>query len=270
MRQVAPVSVVVPCYRCSRTIARAVASVAAQSLKPAEVILVEDGSGDETAAALAGLVSAYEPSWIKLRILDHNIGAASARNAGWDLATQPLVAFLDSDDAWHPKKVEIQYEFMRMSPDVALTGHAHRLVKDQDETVWSLKSGELEVIEKWPLLLSNRFVTPSVMVRNRPEYRFVADQRHMEDHMLWLQILFDGGKLVKLPHDLAAIYKASYGVSGLSAQLWSMEQAELRNYRRVRKFGYIAAHEYGLLAGYSLVKFVRRLLVQGWRSLWTN
>src|SRR5258706_14692588 len=100
--RLAPVSVVVPCYRCADTIERAVRSVAAQTLRPAEVILVDDGSPDGTGAALERLRERFGADWIRIVRLPRNLGSASARNAGWELATQRYVAFLDSDDAWHP------------------------------------------------------------------------------------------------------------------------------------------------------------------------
>ena len=84
MTQFAPVSVVIPCWRCSDTVGRAVASVAAQTLRPKEVILVDDGSGDETYSVLCDLADAYEPHWIKVLALEQNGGAGWARNAGWE------------------------------------------------------------------------------------------------------------------------------------------------------------------------------------------
>ena len=54
----APVSVVIPCYRCSLTIGRALASIAQQSMKPVEVILVDDASGDDTWVVLTKLATA--------------------------------------------------------------------------------------------------------------------------------------------------------------------------------------------------------------------
>ena len=57
----APVSVIIPCFRCTKTIARALASVAAQTLRPAEVILVDDASGDGTRAVLHELQAYYPP-----------------------------------------------------------------------------------------------------------------------------------------------------------------------------------------------------------------
>src|SRR5690606_11478324 len=105
------------------TVVRAVASVDAQTLLPAEVILVDDSSGDGTLNVLYSLQEKYTPGWIKVLALPENVGAGEARNAGWEMATQDYIAFLDADDSWHPQKIEIQYEWMRSHIDVSFTGH---------------------------------------------------------------------------------------------------------------------------------------------------
>jgi glycosyltransferase involved in cell wall biosynthesis len=268
MNKAVPVSVVVPCYRCSLTLERAVESVAAQTRRPVELILVDDASNDETAKLLEALVARYEAGWIKIRWLDGNVGAASARNIGWAAATQPLVAFLDADDAWHAEKLAIQYAYMRAHPAVALSGHKHRLLTQDAALNWKVAEARATTITKWSLLLSNRFVTPSVMVRRDVRHRFVENQRHMEDHMLWLQVLMNGGCVVKLDSELAAIYKEPFGTRGLSAQIWLMERGELGNYRRLFAAGFIKSHEFAMLCVYSLLKYIRRLVIYGAYLRW--
>jgi len=78
----APVSVVVPCFRCAATIGDAVASIVAQTLRPAEVLLVDDASGDDTVAALHRLVATHGSDWIKVIALPANRGPSHARNTG--------------------------------------------------------------------------------------------------------------------------------------------------------------------------------------------
>lgn len=259
MKSGAPVSVVIPCYRCARTIERAVASVAAQTSLPLELILVDDGSGDETRAVLQALPGKYRPGWIKLVLLDQNVGAASARNAGWELASQPYLAFLDADDAWHFRKIETQYAYMKANPDVVLCGHAYRLLKQNMLPYWKVTRGNAESIGKWALILSNKFVTPSVMIRRDVGHRFVERQRYMEDHMLWLKIICSGGRVVKLPTELAAIYKEPFGVMGLSAQVWLMERGDLGNYRRLYQEKYVNGYQFAALGAFSVLKYLRRL-----------
>jgi glycosyltransferase involved in cell wall biosynthesis len=263
-----PVSVVVPCFRCSSTVQRAVRSVAAQTRLPFELILVDDGSGDDTVLLLRKLAALYPPGWIKIELLDRNVGAAGARNAGWARATQPYVAFLDADDAWHPEKIQLQYEYMSTHLEVALSGHGHRILKQNILPDWAAELGTARQVSKWQLLLSNQFVTPSVMVRRDVKSRFVESQRHMEDHMLWLEIIFSGGRVMSIDAELAAIYKNPFGVKGLSSQIWMMERAELENYRRLRGAGFITVSEVAILSVYSTLKFIRRLAIYGGYLRW--
>ena len=261
MNDKAPVCVVIPCYRCVVTIERALASVAGQTVLPSEVILVDDASGDDTRGLLQKLSRRYEPGWIKLVFLEQNVGAASARNAGWDLATQTYVAFLDSDDAWHPEKIEIQCAYMESHPDVVLSGHGYRRLDQDGVPDWHVTQGGVKPIRKWPLILSNKFVTPSVMLRRDVAHRFVEKQRYMEDHMLWLKIVCDGGRIVKFDAELAAIYKEPFGVAGLSSQVWLMERSDLGNYRRLYQKKCINTIQFAFLVIYSALKYVRRLLM---------
>jgi glycosyltransferase involved in cell wall biosynthesis len=255
---VAPVSVVIPCYRCKETIDRAIASVAAQTLRPAEVILVDDGSGDGTREHLERLAAAHPAGWIRVVPLERNEGAASARNAGWVAARQPYLAFLDADDAWHPRKIELQYAYMAAHPDVALSGHGCRLARGPVEHE-RIEAIEAEPMSRLALLASNSLATPSVMLRRGLPQRFRAGRRHVDDHLLWLQIQGSGGQVVWLAPPLAYVYKARYGEGGLSAQLWPMEKAELANYWILRSEGGIGWLGAAALSAWSLAKFLRRL-----------
>lgn len=268
MTTVVPVSVMIPCYRSARTIERAVASVAAQTVLPTEIVLIDDGSADDTRAVLHDLRSRHQPGWIRLVLLDQNVGAASARNAGWAVASQTYIAFLDADDAWHPRKIEIQYAYMSANPDVVLCGHGYRRLKQNVLPDWNVVQGDAQRIRKWALMLSNQFVTPSVMVRRDVEQRFVEKQRYMEDHMLWLKIICSGGRVVKLSTELAAIYKEPFGVMGLSAQVWLMERGDLGNYRRLSEGRFITDYQFAVLVVFSVMKYLRRLLIYGGYLRW--
>ncbi len=261
MKPSAAVSVIIPCFRCAKTIERAIASVAAQTVLPAEVILVDDASSDDTRELLQELANQYAKGWIILVLLDQNVGAGSARNAGWAAANQPLIAFLDADDAWHHQKIEIQHTFMLKNPDVALSGHGFRLIKQGFLPCWDVQKGHVLLIGKWTMILSNRFVTPSVMLRRDVVHRFVERQRYMEDHMLWLKVVCGGAKVVKLSEDLAAIYKDPFGVTGLSSRVWLMERSDLGNYHRLYKDGSINAVQFVPLIAYSMLKYLRRLVI---------
>ncbi len=260
MTQTVPVSVVIPCYRCAKTVERAVVSVAAQTVLPIELILVDDGSADETRSVLYDLRARHAPGWIKLVLLDQNVGAASARNAGWDTAAGRYIAFLDADDSWHPHKLQLQYAFMLSEPDVAVCGHGHHQVARPPK---SLTLGK-PIFRKLPgfyVLLKNPFITPSFMVRSDLAIRFLTGRRHMEDHLFLMRVTTAGLQIAKTRMPLAFIYKNIFGDAGLSADLWVMQRRELENYDILRRDGCISSAAGVFLKTYSWLKFFRRYFI---------
>lgn len=267
MKATAPVSAVIPCFRCARTLERAVASVAAQTVLPVELILVDDGSGDETRSFMTQLQSRCNPGWIRLVMLDTNAGAASARNAGWDQAGGEYVAFLDADDAWHPRKIELQYKFMASAPDVVVAGHGHVQVDGLQAEAGEIGEVEFHRVSPRYVLLKNPFVTPSLMVRRDMELRFLAGRRHMEDHYFLMQVSSAGFSVVKARAPLAFIFKPIFGDSGLSGDLMQMQRSELENYRLLGRSGKISPLAVILLKTYSWLKFFRRYAIVWTRGL---
>jgi glycosyltransferase involved in cell wall biosynthesis len=267
----APVSTVIPCYCCSETIGRALASIAAQTILPHEVILVEDASpdGGATLDALRNLADEYGNVFVvKVIALMKNSGAGSARNRGWDAAGQPYIAFLDADDAWHPKKIEIQYGWMSDHPEYGLVGHAHVLQKGSDRS-WPVLGSDVSVrsISKNKALVSNPFATRTVMLKRDMPFRFKEGKRYAEDYLLWLQILQSDVPSAYLDVPLASSYKDEYGSAGLSSRLWKMEAGVLDTYWVLHKEGDITLVLAFCLSIYSLAKYVRRVgIVLGRRS----
>ena len=104
------VSVVVPMYNAAGTIERALKTVVQQSVVDWELIVVDDGSSD----ASRDIVREKFPH--ATLICQNNMGAAAARNRGVSVATAPLIAFLDADDQWHRRKLEVQLGAMKGHP----------------------------------------------------------------------------------------------------------------------------------------------------------
>ena len=259
-----PVSVVVPCFRCAETIATAIRSVHDQTLRPREVIAVDDASDDETPQELARLEREFGSDWLWVIRLPRNQGPSSARNAGWDAARGDFIAFLDADDTWHPRKIEYQYPMMRADSKIALSAHRHSF--GELAPVASTEPRTTEVTAS-ALLWRNRFVTPSVMLKRGLPFRFREGQRHMEDHLLWMQIAFAGCRITVLEIALAALHKKPFGEAGLSSQLLEMERAELANYRLLCREKHIGRVMLAVLQCWSAAKFLRRLLLVAARRL---
>ena len=113
------ISVLIPAYNCSKTIQATLDSVLAQTRRPDQVIVMDDGSTDDTLA----LVESYRPRVTVLR--QPNKGVAAARNALCGQAQGDLIAFLDADDVWHPRYLEVQNGLFEKHPNAAafFTGH---------------------------------------------------------------------------------------------------------------------------------------------------
>ena len=242
-------------------------SVAAQTLRPVELILVDDGNRDETPQVLAGLRDELGAAWVRIITLERNAGAASARNAGWDNARGEFVAFLDADDSWLPQKLERQIAFMRAHGEFALTGHLAHYGEGIQEGDAHESPGRFRELSRGAVLLKNPMVTPSFIVRRALALRFAGGARHMEDHRLLQEALFSGLRVARLEEVLALVHKPAFGAGGLSAQLWPMERGELENYRALRLAGHIGGPTHAFLAAYSLAKFCRRAAWVGLRRL---
>jgi len=118
----ADVSVIVAAYQAASTVTRTLTSIAAQTLKPVEVVVVDDGSSDSTFE----VVQAYEPhmNGVRLHIIqsDTNQGAGAARNRAIEASSGSTLAFLDADDEWLPEKLE-RSMFHLEDSDYCLVAH---------------------------------------------------------------------------------------------------------------------------------------------------
>jgi len=260
----APVSVIIPCYRNASTIVRAVGSVVSQTLRPEEILLVDDCSNDggATLNALHRLTEAFPQANIRIIAMEKNTGPGGARNAAWVEAAQPYIAFLDADDAWHPRKLEIQYQWMAAHPEVSLTGH-RTLHLAPGETFPEISTDSVsQTVGSMGLLLSNRFPTRTVMLKRDISCRFDSEKRRAEDYLLWLRIVLGGWLASTIEQPLACSFKEDFGSGGLSADLWKMECGELDAYHRIWQEGLLTFPLYLFLVPYSLLKFTRRLLLR--------
>ena len=107
------VSVIIPVYNCERFLAEAIESALAQTYRPLEIIVVDDGSTDQS----ADIARSYE----EVRyIYQSNQGLAVTRNRGLAIAQGEFISFLDSDDLWLPNKLAVQVEHLIEHPDFGL------------------------------------------------------------------------------------------------------------------------------------------------------
>ncbi len=215
------ISVIMPAYNAASFIARSIQSIQQQTFRPLEILVVDDGSKDNTAevaTACGDLVRV---------ICQPNGGPAAARNTGAREAKGEWLAFLDSDDAWLPGKLERQVAVLDDSTSlvhtyctVDFTGPLTPEVQSFD-TLWA----------------RNTICTSSVLLRKSDFDAvggFDTDRSIMavEDYNLWLRLLHRGCKFRVLRERLVDYTPAPNNLSG---QFGLMVRSELNNIEKIRK-----------------------------------
>jgi len=218
------VSIVVPVYNAERTLVATLRSVWAQTCGDFELLVVNDGSTDGTAALLAG------QSDPRLRVISQrNAGVSASRNRGVAEARGEFVAFLDGDDLWTPDKLQAQVAALQGAPDAALVYSWTDLI---DEAGRVIQRGSHVVANGrvYPLLASRNFLdcgsTPlirrSALIEAGP---FDETLKGGEDWDLWLR-LATRHAFVCLP-----VVQVHYRVHGSSAV--SRPEQQVRDVRTV-------------------------------------
>lgn len=248
------ISIIIPCFNSERTIERAIFSIEKQTYKDIEVICIDDGSTDQTVNILERL--SKKLGFLTILKNANNSGPSYSRNRGVSISQGEYIAFLDSDDYWHPQKLELQLQSINKYKYSFIATAAEPNL-DTDFIV-EAHNVEIEHISFKKLLFKNFFSTPSVLMRKEIFLPFDETQKFSEDYKLWLEISSNSLNkmgLIKSP-PLVGLDKFNYGVSGLSNNLWLMEKYEIKNYLFFLKKGYLLP----LLAiPLSLIKYFKRL-----------
>lgn len=180
------VSIIMPTYNRSQKVVRAVESVLDQSFRDFEIIVVDDGSTDDTCQSLAKFGSSI--TYIRCPL---NRGVSAARNAGVRTASAPWIAFLDSDDYWLRDKLGVQMKFLRRNPE---------WVACQTEEIWIRRGRRVNPRRKhkkpsgdiFKRSLALCLVSPSSVVVSRELFDevglFDETLQAAEDYDLWLRI----------------------------------------------------------------------------------
>jgi len=182
------VSVIIPYYRASQTIARAVESALGQTVRPCEIIIVDDGCPEDAVEA----TKEFGSSVTLLR--KPNGGAASARNLGIQHAQGEWIAFLDADDYWEPVKLERQLAF---SEGAGLVGGkwfmetpgSPRWIEEVEDPAFFGRM--LQPRGRVAFHVAMNLWTSALLVRRRAlgELRFVPGLEPAEDRDLWIRLV---------------------------------------------------------------------------------
>lgn len=253
------VSVIIPAYNAERTILECLESVKKQTYSKLEVIVVNDGSKDCTVDILNKFKNKNKEFPLTIYSIN-NSGPATARNWGIKNSHGEFIAFLDSDDKWHPTKIEKQIYYLKKYPEIDLLGCNYSIGRSS-----KIHKDGIMFISKKQLLFKNPFPTPCVILRKQiiqNNLYFSEGKKFSEDYLLWLNIAFNNHKCAKLHEQLTILDdKPTYGHKGLSSRLWDMEKGELSNYKYLYDNSKITLWLFSIATLFSFLKFCKRIII---------
>lgn len=182
------ISVVIPCYNGSRFIEATIRSALAQTHPPLEVIVVDDGSTDDSAEIIRGIDDG------RVRLLQQeNQGESVARNRGMDEAKGDWIAFLDADDLWREDKLEKQIAAAQGdATTVAVVGNVHYFGnREEDAPPFDRPPHEMASVEY--ICELNAFIPSTLIVRADVPARFPVWTKYGEDYVFSLELAMAGG-----------------------------------------------------------------------------
>ena len=202
------VSVIMPAFCAAETLDRAVSSVLQQGFADLDLWIIDDASTDATLALAQRWVA--RDSRVRVIALDHNLGAAGARNRGLTAASGRYIAFLDADDEWLPEKLGLQISAMRETGATLCytafwrqrNGARHRVDVPPTVTYQGLLRGNVigcltAVVDR------SAFAGPLQM----------PDLRRRQDFAFWLYLLRHGAVAVGLARPLAVYHQTGQSLS---------------------------------------------------------
>jgi glycosyltransferase involved in cell wall biosynthesis len=180
------VSIITPTFNSSSYIKNTILSVQNQSLTDWELIIIDDCSTDNSKDIILSL--AEKDTRIKYNKLDHNCGAAVARNFGIKKAQGKYIAFLDSDDIWHTDKLEIQIKKME-SDNLNFTFTNYIIVNQSSDTEIKFQSNLQEVF--YQDIIRFNYIACSTVIYNQETLgkHYMPEIRNRQDWGLWIKLI---------------------------------------------------------------------------------
>jgi glycosyltransferase involved in cell wall biosynthesis len=194
------ITVLMPAYNAGKYIAEAIRSVLAQSFVDFELLIIDDGSTDDTVIE----INKFKDNRIRLIQCEHK-GVALTLNSGLSLAVGDYIARFDADDVCYPERLSVQHEFMQAHPDYILIGSEEDYIDVNSQYIFTSKYTAYsdEEIRSLPSSVCP-FSHVSVMYRRQDVLDAGAYDNNahtFEDHLLWLKLI-QKGKVCNLRHPL--------------------------------------------------------------------
>ncbi len=265
MKEQPLVSVIIPTYNQEKYIKKTLESVLSQTFKSIEIIVVDDGSTDETAE----IVNSFNEPRI-IYIWQKNKGPAAARNTGIKRAQGKYIAFLDADDLWLREKLERQINFMEKNSEIGLLGTGCYEINHKGEMMSKKIFPTKNKILKKILIRYNPFIQSSIMLKKEifdKKEGYNESFPQSEDYELWLRIA-KNYKIANLPEYLVMkrYYKESLSPTKDKEQLLfvlkAKKKAILNDQYPKWCYIYLLKSYLFLKTPFFLRKFVRKYLLR--------
>lgn len=219
------VSLVVPSYNVERYVADAIESALAQTYRPLEIVVIDDGSTDGTAAVVEGYRDREEVRYI----YQENRGLAGARNRGIAEANGAFIGLLDADDLWMPEKVATVVDYLAQHPEIGWATTDCYLMQDTEKTTdryYGTFEPELfptTAAEQLETIARRNFMSVAVTIRRELLDRFGGfDEglRSSEDYDLWIRFMLGGVMVGRVPEPLGWYRLRADSLSADPAPQW--------------------------------------------------
>lgn len=227
------VSVIMPAFNAAGYIEAAVNSVISQSHSNWELFIIDDASSDKTFQIIKALSKA-DPR-IKISHNNENCGAGVSRNKGIKAARGDYIAFLDADDLWKPKKLEIQLEIMQ-EQTAAVCFSSYEQIDEKGNS-------RHEIIEALPVLTYKKLLKSNYLGNLTGMYDvrkigkiYAPNIRKRQDWALWLEAIKKSGPAIGILQPLAE-YRVRKG--SISRNKYKMLRYNFNIYYKVLKFSFL-------------------------------
>ena len=158
------ISVVMPCYNSGRFISYAIESILKQSFDKFELIIINDGSTDESDSVIRKYLT--DPR-VKYIVLQQNKGNYTARNIGMKLAIGKYICVMDADDIAFPDRLRKQFRFMERHPQIGLSGCFATCIDERGNLMTLIKKPTNYNDIKLGLFIENKFIHSAIIVRKQ-------------------------------------------------------------------------------------------------------
>jgi glycosyltransferase involved in cell wall biosynthesis len=232
-------------------------SVINQTYKDFEIILIDDGSSDNSLSLVQDYILLHPELPIRLLQNSENKGPSYTRNSGWDNAKGDYIAFLDADDQWHPDKLRTLHYFINAYPEAGLLFHSFTLSHDSFSMEISPLTYQARTISQLNLLLRNPIATPCCCCKRSLSERFDESLRYAEDHDLWVRIASCHSILELIGSPLTLLGRPILSKGGLSAARHQMRRGEIAMYRKFSETTVAPWLIFTLLTLFSLLKHLK-------------